>query len=492
MIRGFADYTPPLDLECEVLILGAGAGGCAAACALAERGIDVLVVEEGSHWRPRDFKASNPWAFKNLYQDRGARVALGNGWLPVNGGRGVGGSTLINSAISFKTPPEIVSDWSIRCGFDPDGNFLSEHVARVWNTIGVIKNPESVQGQNNIVFKRGAEALGLKGEYLHRSAPGCVGCGVCQLGCPTGGKNSVDRTFLPLGLNTGNLRVFSDCRAERVEREGDRIVAVSGSVMNPEDESVAGTWRVRADRVLLSGGSIGSPRFLMKNGLAPNDHCGSHLHLHPASPVYAGFEEEIVHWKGVSQGYYVDRWEKGYLLQTATVTPDNNFLGLPLELGPDINEVMSRLRHVALAGALVHDEDTVGTVTEKGLFFEFGEHDRKVLLEGLRECCEVFFAAGAEWTVPAVIGAGFIRSPDDIAAAIPDDVPFDRMIAVASHPMGTNRIGHTPEDSVVDPRCKVWGLDNLYVADASVFPTALGVNPQVTVMAIGLMVGSTM
>lgn len=492
MIRGFKDYAPPLDLSCDVVVLGAGAGGCAAACALAERGLDVILVEEGSHWRPRDFKPSNPWAFKHLYQDRGARVALGNGWLPVNGGRGVGGSTLINSAISFRTPPEIVSDWSIRCGFDPDGTFVSEHVERVWNTIGVVKNPESVQGQNNLVFKRGAEAMGLHGEFLDRSAPGCTGCGVCQIGCPSGGKNSVDRTFLPLGLNTGNLRVFSDCRADGVERKGARITAVTGSVMDPETQSVSGSWRVVADRVLLAGGSVGSPRFLMKNGLAPNDHCGSHLHLHPAAPVYAGFEQEIVHWSGVSQGYYVDRWEQGYLLQTGTVTPDNNFLGLPLALGDEINGVMAQLRHIAIAGALVHDEDTVGEVTESGLFFDFGEHDRGVLLAGLRECCEVMFAAGAEWVVPGVVGSGFIRSPDGIAAALPDDVPFDRIIAVASHPMGTNRMGKTDEDSVVDSRGRVWGMDNLFVADASIFPTALGVNPQVTVMAIGLMVGSTM
>jgi len=486
-VLGAADYELPLEVSAEVCVLGAGAGGIAAACALAERGIDTVLFEEGRFWRPQDFKPSNPWAFRNLYQERGARVALGNGWLPVNGGRGVGGSTLINSAISFKTPAVIVDDWRQRAGFDPEGTFL-EHIDRVWGTIGIVKNPEIVQGMNNKVFKRGAEALGLTGDYLHRSAPGCTGCGVCQLGCPTGGKNSVDRTFLPIAMRTGNLRTFSDCRAERVEREDGIIVAVSGSVLDPESQRPAGRFRITAERFVLSGGSIGSPRFLMKNDLAPNEHCGSHLHLHPAAPVYAGFDEEIVHWEGVSQGYYIDRWEKGYLLQTGTVTPDNNFLGLPLALGPESNEVMARLRHVALAGALIHDEDTLGEVGETGLFFDFGEHDRGVILEGLRECCEVFFAAGANWVVPGVVGAGMFRSVEEID--IPDDVPFDRILAVASHPMGTCRMNVDPAEGVVGADGRVHGLDNLFVADASVFPTALGVNPQVTVMAIGLMVGS--
>lgn len=486
-VQGRADYALPLDIDCEVAVLGAGAGGIAAACALAERGVDVVLVEEGSYWRPQDFKPSNPWAFKHLYQERGARVALGNGWLPVNGGRGVGGSTLINSAISFKTPAVIVDDWRERAGFDPDGDFL-EHVERVWNTIGIVKNPEIVQGMNNLVFKRGAEALGLDGDFLHRSAPGCTGCGVCQLGCPTGGKNSVDRTFLPIALATGNLRAFSDCRGEHVERQGAEIVAISGSVMDPATQQPVGRFRVRAQRFVLAGGSIGSPRFLMKNGLDDSEHCGQHLHLHPAAPCYAGFDEEIVHWSGVSQGYYVDRWERGYLLQTGTVTPDNNFIGLPLSLGPECNEVMSQLRNVALAGALIHDEDTVGEVGAKGIFFEFGEHDRSVILAGLRECCEVFFAAGAKWVVPGVVGAGMFRSVEEID--IPDETPFDRILAVASHPMGTCRMNVDPDEGVVDTDGRVHGLDNLYIADASVFPTALGVNPQVTVMSIGLMVGS--
>ena len=341
---------------------------------------------------------------------------------------------------------------------------------------------------NNIVFKRGAEALGLDGDYLYRSAPACTGCGVCQLGCPTGGKNSVDRTFLPIAMATGNLGAFSDCRAEDAEQQGSIIVSVSGSVLDPESQEAVGRFRVRAERFVLAGGSIGSPRFLMKNGLAPNEHCGQHLHFHPGTPVYAGFEEEIVNWSGVSQGYCVNRWDRGYLLQTATITPDNHFLGLPLALGPESNEVMSRLRHVALAGALIHDEDTIGEVTESGLYFDFGEHDRAVLLAAVRECCEVFFAAGAEWVVPGLVGVGMFRSVDEID--VPEHTPFDRIIAVASHPMGTCRMSVEPDEGVVDPDGRVHGLDNLFVADASVFPTALGVNPQVTVMAIGLMVGS--
>ena len=486
--HGFEDYEATWEIEADVVVLGAGAGGCAAACVLAEAGLRVAVVEEGRHWKNTDFQPSNPWAFKNLYQERGTRIALGNGWLPVNGGRGVGGSTLINSAISFKTPAPIVEDWRERVGFDPDGDFL-EHVEHVWNTIGVAKNPPQVQGNNNHVFKRGAQALGWHAEFLDRSAPGCTGCGVCQLGCPSGGKNSVDKTYLALALRH-QVGVYADCKATGVETSGSRVVAVTGHTVDPETHEAVGRWRIKADKVLVSAGPIGSPRFLMANKLAPNGHCGQHLHLHPASGVYAIFHERIEHWRGVSQGTYVDRWEDGFLLQTATVTPDANFLGLTAQLGPEVNELMAQLPHMAIAGALIHDEDTVGRVSQDGIFFEFGEHDRKVLLEGLRACSKLFFAAGAHTVLPSVVGAGPLTSADQVDSAISLDTPFHRILAVASHPMGTCRMGDDRTQSVVDPRGQVWGWDNLYVADASTFPTSLGVNPQVTVMAMGRMVGA--
>ena len=488
MKRSYLNYPlGGLEVETEVAVLGAGAGGCAVACALAERGIEVHLFEEGQHWRGKDFKPSNTWAFKNLYQDRGARVAIGSGWLPVNGGGGVGGSTLINSAISFKTPGPIVEDWR-KLGFDPDGDFLGL-VDRVWRDIGVIQNPEGVQGRNNLLFKQGAEALDMGGAYLHRSAPGCTGCGICQLGCPSGGKNSADRTFLARALSLGGVTVNADRRAEEVESSGGRITAVVGSILDPDSQERLSSFRVRADRFVLSAGPIGSPRFLMRNGLEPNEHVGQHLHLHPAIGCYALFDEEVLHWHGVSQGYFVDRWSEGWLLQTATITPDNQFLAMPLPVGPELNEVMAKMRYLGAAGAIIHDEDSVGSVGSHTLSFELGDGDRQLLLKGMREVARVWFAAGAHTVISSVVGGGLIKSPDEIDRVIALDTPYDRLLAVASHPMGTCRMGDDPALSVVDPRGRVHGVDNLYIADASVFPSSLGVNPQVTVMAIGLMVG---
>ena len=483
-----------LQLRADVCIIGAGAGGSAAAAALAERGLKVVVLEEGRHWKPSEFQPKTAFAFKHLYQGRGARSLRGNAVIPMPGGRGVGGSTLINSAIAFRCPDEVMRSWREDHGchtVDPER--FSAYFDRIWETLGVMVNPVEVQKNNNLIFKEGAEAMGLNGAFLPRSAPGCAGCGICQYGCPSGGKSSVDRTFLTEALATENVAVWADCRIRVAHTQGDRVVAVEGQVLHPETQEVLGTVRCEADQFVVSGGPIGTPLFLLGNGLARNEHCGGHLVVHPTVSCQARFEQEIRPWYGVTQGYYVDCWDQGFLLQTYTVTPDQYFLVLQTPTGRDTMEVMADLKHLASAGTLVHDEDSEGRVrhTPAGpdLSYFLGEGDKRRLIDGLRLCAQVFFAAGALEAYPGRIGLPRVMPGDDLERALPYTLrPADLML-YASHPMGTCRMGNHPDRSVVDPEGKVWGWANLRVADASMFPTSLGVNPQVTTMAMGLMVG---
>lgn len=486
--------TAKLVIRADVAIIGAGAGGSAAAAALAESGLTVAVFEEGRHWAPSDFRPETRFAFKNLYQGRGARSTRGNAVMPLPGGRGVGGSTLINSAICFRCPPEVMRQWRDDHGCDTitDDRF-GAYFDRIWQRIGVSVNPMSVQRQNNLIFRQGAEALGLQGEFLARSAPGCVGCGICQYGCPTGGKYSVDRTFLAEAIATDRVGVYADCRMRRVETVGDRVVAVEGGVLDPETQQPVGTVRVEADTFVISGGPIGTPLFLLANGLATDDHCGQHLVVHPTVGTLARFPFEIKPWTGVTQGYYVDMWEKGFLLQTYTTTPDQYFLVLQTDIGEATQRVLKDLAFLASAGVLVHDEDSVGFVrhTPVGpdLYYNLGDGDRRRIIDGMRMCAEVYFAAGATRVHPGRVGLPSIDDFRDIAAALPYDTPASNLMLYASHPMGTCRMGADPATSVIDPRGRVYGWANLRVADASMFPTSLGVNPQVTTMALGLMVG---
>lgn len=491
--RRAEEYAGDLVVRADVAIVGAGAGGCATAAALAAAGLKVAVFEEGRHWKPAEFRQTTSWAFKNLYAGRGARSLRGNCVIPMPGGRGVGGSTLINSAIAFRTPDPVMKLWRDQgCANITEERFHA-YFDRIWSTIGVTVNPLAVQRNNNLVFKQGVEKLGLNGSFLARSAPGCVGCGICQYGCPSGGKYSIDRTFLAEALGTGNVAVYADCVIETAETTGDRVTALTGHHIDPDSHAPRGGVRIEADHFVLSAGPIGSPLFLLRNGMASTDHCGRHLVIHPTVGSLARFEQEIRPWSGVTQGYYVDCWEQGFLLQTFTVTPDQYFVILQTGPNAETLQLMKDLKHLGSAGTLVHDEDSEGYLQQTplgpDLAYFLGDGDRQRLIRGMRLCAEVFFAAGAQEVFPGRIGLPRIRSVADIESALPLDIPASQLNLYASHPMGTCRMGGESSASVVDPRGRVWGWSNLSVADASIFPTSLGVNPQVTTMALGLMVG---
>ncbi len=353
-----------------------------------------------------------------------------------------------------------------------------------------------MQRNNNLVFKSGAEKLGLNGSFLARSAPGCVGCGICQYGCPSGGKSSVDRTFLVEALSHGNVGVYADCKMTGVEKLGDRILAVTGSLLDAESQLPRGTVRVRADSFILASGPVMSPYFLLRNNLADDAHCGQHLCVHPGLAGLGRMPFEIRPWHGVTQGYYVDCWDKGYLLQTFSVTPDQYYGLMSTRTGAESMDWMANLKYICSAGPLVHDEDSVGYVgvTPLGpdITYIMGDGDKNKLLDGLRMTGHVMFAAGAKQFMPAIVQGPVITSASEIDAALPYTLTASHLHAYASHPMGTCRMGGDSASSVVDPHGKVWGWSNLRVADASVFPTSLGVNPQVTTMAMGLMVGHSM
>ena len=484
-----ADYDSHVEIDVDVAILGAGAGGCAAAAALTERGLRVAVLEEGSHWQPHQFQPSSIWAFRNLYQGRGTRTAQGNGLLALPGGRGVGGSTLINSAICFRTPPSVLARWRDESGCERFTDaWMNECFDRIWETLGVTVNPPEVQKDNNRIFKLGADRLGLPGDWLARAAPGCVGCGSCQQGCEIGAKRSADRTFLGEAVESGGAGVYANARVLGVETSRGRVIAIGGHTLDPHTEAARGSFRVSARHYILAGGAIGTPRFLLRNGLYGSP-AGDNLRVHPTSGMIARFDHDIKPWTGVTQGYYVDQWERGFLLQVYNAPPDQAWLQMALPPAEAV-QWMANLRRSAMAGVVVHDEDSTGQVTEDGIEYSLGDNDRRVLFDGLRTAARIYFAAGASAVVTGVQGAGTIDPACNLDETLKDGTSPWQIGLYAAHPMGTCRMGRSPADSVVDADGRVWGWDNLHIADTSVFPTSLGVNPQVTTYAVGLTVGT--
>jgi choline dehydrogenase-like flavoprotein len=447
---------------------------------MAERGLRVCVLEAGRAWNPDAFRARMSWALPNLYHP--TEAAMGEVAIPINRGKALGGGTVVNSAICFRPPDHRVQEWRRDWGFDR-AETLAGHVSRIWTTLGVSINPPEVQKNNNLVFKKGADALDLKGNFMPRNAPGCVGCGACNTGCPTGLKASADRVLIPLAQQLGQVAVYTETVATGVVTKGGRVQRV---------EAVCGDVpiTVDADHVVVCAGTIGSPRFLLANGLADSEHCGAHLHLHPAAGSVARFDWEIIPWEGVTQGYYVDFHDQGYLLETYTITPESYYLMMATRLGAEGLVPMSELRWMASAGVMLHDRVSEGRVTARRISYSLQAPDRVRMLAAHRQCARIYFAAGANQVWLPIYGVPVIEREQDIDSLVPADVHPTDMMMVSSHPQGTCRMGLEPSNSVVDPDGRVWGWDNLYVADASLFPGALGVNPQITTMGLGLQIGT--
>jgi choline dehydrogenase-like flavoprotein len=483
----------PLVREVDAVVIGAGPSGIIAGMIHAAAGARVLVVEGGRYWPRGTFKRRQSWALQHLYQDRGQRVILGNVIISLQSGRGVGGGTLVNSAISFRTPDHILDAWVSEQGLDYWERASREALyAEVEQAIGVAPTAAAIAGKNTLIAKRGFEALGVPlHAYMPRSAPGCVGCGACQMGCPSGGKSSADVTWLPKMLRAGG-ELHADVRVDQLELVGRRAVGLRGAVVDPETGEAAGEVQIKAGRVILAAGAVNTPLMLLRQGLADTSGMvGKNLHVHPGSGCVARFDEEVLLWSGATQGYYAHMpGEPEVLAETFSLSPDL-LVAQAGGVGPEAIEFLKGAKNMAACGVLIRDRSS-GTIhrNERGIpsiTYTMLEEDRRKLYKGIRFVAEMFFAAGAKWVMPSVANASqfpSLNGLDSFLKAHSD--PMDLRL-YASHPMGTCRIGEDATKNVVRPADgRVHDVEGLYIVDSSLMPTALGVNPQMTIMAQAL------
>jgi choline dehydrogenase-like flavoprotein len=482
---GAAELVGDRTVTVDVVIVGTGPGGAAAGRVLAESGARVAWIEEGP--KQSRFRANQAHAQRFHFQEGGAIVALGSAYMPVAAGRGVGGGSLVNSALSFRAPDYVLDEWA---SLLQDPRFSAAAAADVYDEvsalIGVTLTPEDIGGENNAILVRGAAALGWEGGWAPRNTPGCVGCSLCNVGCPSGGKASMDRNLIPIGERAG-AQVYAETKVDRILVEGGRAVGVSGVVRDPDTDEPVGRLTVRADKVVISAGAIGTPRLLHHDGVARQlgPAVGRGLHVHPGNAILGVCDHEVKMWKGATQGAYFHVPDlPGVLPHTFNSPPEVVLLTLTAA-GVPAKEAMAMLPRMCGVIVLVSDHgDGVVRATREGradvrYWFDPGDVERTK--QGMIASGRALLAGGARRLFAPVRGLGFYDDVDALAADL-DKARMSDFTFYAAHPMATCRMGLDPETSVIGPSGEAHRLPGLYLADASVFPTSLGVNPQLTTM----------
>jgi choline dehydrogenase-like flavoprotein len=480
-----------LRLKADVVVVGSGAGGGVVAYELARTGRSVVVVEAGAYVPSSAFTETLDGMFDRVYQDAGGQMNT-DGDLMVLQGRCVGGSTVVNGAVCFRIPPRVLEKWQKAHGLvDHTAERMSAMYAVMEKRLSVHVNAPHEINANSAALVRGCEKLGWHHAPLARNVKDCALTGFCFHGCASDRKQSALVTHLPWAVAHG-ARIVAETQIERVRLVDGRAVGVEGTLRRGASGETVARVVVDAERVVVAAGAIQSPLLLQRSEVPdPHGHVGRHLALHPSALVVGRFPERLDAWRGATVGaacHAFDEDERGgFLLEGGMASPDTLSMMLP-SYGSAFVEGMRHYRHLASVACLIHDEN-VGRVHAEGgtkkIEYRLADSDRARMLEAMRAAARIYFAAGATQVYLPTHGPGVVEGEaalDAALAALPLGPHAVKMISY--HPQGTCRMGADPEASVVSPSGELHRVRGLYVADASLFPTSILVNPQMTVYAL--------
>jgi long-chain-alcohol oxidase len=478
------------ELECDVVVVGSGAGGGTAAGVLAKEGLDVVVVEAGGYLGEEDFDGAELDGFVRLY--------LGGGGIPTPdqsigllAGSCLGGGTTVNYTWCFRPPDHVRRDWEDRFGLDDwAGSDFDESLDAVWNRIQV--NAEnSPPSRRDVRFREGLAKLGWDSQVMQRNAVGCDEeiCGQCHYGCPIGAKQSTLKTWLQDAYDAG-ARIVVDAPVEKVLIERGAARGIEATTTNGHK------LIVRARAVAVGAGAINTPALLVRSGLS-NPNVGKNLMIHPVLLVWAQFEEEILPWTGVFGSTFCDEFldlGEGYGVKYmhASAHPSDLAVFAPWRGPGEHWELMRDLRHTGGFGILQRARDAgeivVGSDGLPTPLWSLSDFDREVMRKGLDGLAQILEAGGARliytthagWVSyrPGEESRGTMTRAADACGWGPAQVTLGSF-----HLMGTAHMGSSRETAVCDPGGEAWDARNLFVVDGAVLPTALGVNPMITIEA---------
>ena len=503
----------PISLDADVVVVGSGAGGGVVAAALAKAGRSVVILEAGPFSDERTMPRAELDAFDRHYLDHGLTTTY-DGSITMLAGTGVGGGTLINWMTCIDAPESVRDGWQSEHGLEGvTGDAWAADVAAIESELGVAESTHIPP--KDAILLRGGRALGWEAAPTRRNASACGDCGSCGFGCRRGTKQSGIRVHLA-DASAAGARIVAGARVIRVLVENGAAVGVEGELPMADDPATTATrpprrLLVHAPTVVLAAGALRTPAILQRSGF---DHpaIGRHLRLHPV-PVIAGrFDETVEMWRGTLQATRSlefsepDPGRNGYVIEAAPGHPGLLALALPWEGAEAHAGIMAGVARLSPLIAITRDGgEGRTTLTRHGrvrIDYRLDATGLATLRHALVSMARLMRAAGASDIVAAGtppawfrgsaggsdVARGFARFEETLRAF---DFAPNRGAVFSAHQMGSVRMGADPHAAACDP----WGrvraatrsqaiVGGLYVGDGSVFPTGIGVNPMITIMAM--------
>jgi choline dehydrogenase-like flavoprotein len=488
-------------VECDVCVIGSGSGGGWLAHELGAKGLSVVMLEEGGYHTRRDFDMSEARAFPSLYQDLGNRTTDDLS-ITLLQGRSVGGGTTVNWCSSFRTPPRILDLWRDRFGVEGlDEKTLIPHWEAVETRLNIREWPlDRINGNNQLLWN-GLGKLGYQRGLIKRNVHNCANLGYCGMGCPIDAKQSMLVTTLPDAVEKYGLQLYANASARHIEHSGRRATTVQVDILDPVTDKPSGVkLTVKAKTIAVCGGAINSPALLLRSGIDGGRTVGKRTWLHPVAVMIGLFDEAVDGYAGAPQSVYSHHFEDrgagkmGFFLEVPPIHP---LLASSVitPTGVQMRDLMAQLPKLHAQIALHTDgllpEEAGGTVALKsgaysriGLNYAFTPAFWEAFKVACKEMAKIQFAAGASRVMslhdkPVVLDN--VSQIDQL-----DSAPYEplKVKVLTAHQMGGCAMGKDPKKSVVDSQLKLHAFDNLFVVDGSVFPTGLGVNPQLSIFGL--------